>query len=371
MKRLHIQQLVAIVLALMIVSFGMGFFLNSQDSSVDQALQQIAADQKISQAELERAAIEGMLRASGDRWSIYRDNSEVSAERDELEGQYSGIGIWLRPGIGGGTEIAGIKSGSIAARGGLKVDDVIALIDGKDFSSADVPSTIDALRGAPGTKLALKILRNGLENDFELVRENYITSDVVVSSVDDNVALIRVEAFSERVVVDTLTGLSQVKYGKGLVIDLRDNPGGVLTSATDFVQLFIRSGLIVSYDRGSGKRIALEADNKNPISVPITIIVNENTASSAEVVAGALQDRNRGVVIGVKTFGKGSVQESITLSNGASLETTVGKFRTPSGRFIDRKGITPDVIASDRESLKRSLEILQALNAINDPVKGS
>ena len=369
MKRLHIQQLVAIVLALMLVSFAMGFFLNSKESSVDQALQQIAVDQKISQSELERAAIEGMLRASGDRWSNYRDTSEVAAESDELDGRYSGIGIWLRPGVGGGTEIAGIKSGSIAARG-LKVDDVIALIDGKDFSSADVPSTIDALRGTPGTKLALKILRNGLENDFELIRENYITSDVAVSSLDDNIALIRVEAFSERVVVDTLTGLSQVKYGKGLVIDLRDNPGGVLTSATDFVQLFIRSGLIVSYDRGSGKRIALEADNKNPISVPITVIVNENTASSAEVVAGALQDRNRGVVIGTKTFGKGSVQESITLSNGASLETTIGKFRTPSGRFIDKKGITPDVIASDRESLKRSLEILQALNAINDPVKG-
>jgi carboxyl-terminal processing protease len=105
--------------------------------------------------------------------------------------------------------------------------------------------------------------------------------------------------------------------------------------------------------------------------VPLTIVVNENTASSAEVVAGALQDRNRGVVIGTQTFGKGSVQESVTLSNGASLETTVGKFRTPSGRFIDKKGITPDVIASERESIKRSIEILQALNAINDPVKGS
>ena len=125
MKRLHIQQLVAIVLALMLVSFAMGFFLNSKESSVDQALQQIAVDQKISQSELERAAIEGMLRASGDRWSNYRDTSEVAAESDERDGRYSGIGIWLRPGVGGGTEIAGIKSGSIAARGGLKIDDVI------------------------------------------------------------------------------------------------------------------------------------------------------------------------------------------------------------------------------------------------------
>lgn len=361
----------AIVLSLMIASFGMGFFTNSQGSSVDQALEQIAAEQKISPSELERAAIEGMLRASGDRWSNYRDADEVAAQEDELDGRYSGVGILLRPGNGGGTEIAGVKSGSIADEAGLKVGDVIALIDGKDFSSADLPATVAALRGKPGSTLEIKILRNGLDNDFTLLRENIASPDVSITELADGVVLIKVEAFSEQVSRDTLNGLSQLQYEKGIVIDLRDNPGGVLSAATDFVQLFIRSGLVVSYDRGSGKRIAIEAANAKPINVPLTVIVNGNTASSAEVVAGALQDRNRGVVIGTQTFGKGSVQESVTLSNGASLETTVGKFRTPSGRFIDKRGITPDVSASERESITRSLEILKALNAISDPVKGS
>lgn len=361
----------AIVLSLMIASFGMGFFTNSQGSSVDQALEQIAAEQKISPSELERAAIEGMLRASGDRWSNYRDADEVAAQEDELDGRYSGVGIWLRPGDGGGTEIAGVRSGSIADEAGLNVGDVIALIDGKDFSSADLPATVAALRGKPGSTLEIKILRNGLDNDFTLLRENIASPDVRITELADGVALIRIEAFSEQVSRDTLNGLSQLQYEKGIVIDLRDNPGGVLSAATDFVQLFIRSGLVVSYDRGSGKRIAIEAANAKPINVPLTVIVNGNTASSAEVVAGALQDRNRGVVIGTQTFGKGSVQESVTLSNGASLETTVGKFRTPSGRFIDKRGITPDVSASERESITRSLEILKALNAISDPVKGS
>lgn len=364
------MQALVVVALLMIASFGMGFFLQTRDSSVDQALKQISTKQNISPSELERAAIEGMLRASGDRWSNYRDASEVSAMNDELSGQYSGIGIWLRAGNGGGTEIAGVKSGSIADQAGIKVGDVIALIDGKDFSSSDLPATIEALRGAPGTALKIKILRNGFENDFELTRENFETPDVSVSQAAPKVALVRVEAFSERVVPEVINQLSKTNYGKGIIIDLRDNPGGVLSVATDFAQLFIRSGLLVSYDRGSGERISIEAENKNPLNQPVAVIVNGNTASSAEVVAGAIQDRNRGVVIGTQTFGKGSVQESITLSNGASLETTVGKFRTPSGRFIDKKGITPDVIASDRESVKRSLEILQALNAINDPVKG-
>ena len=355
----------------MIASFGMGFFMNSQDSSVDQALEQISVEQNISPSELERAAIEGMLRASGDRWSNYRDAEQVAAQEDELDGRYSGIGIWLRPGNGGGTEIAGVKSGSIADEAGLRVGDSIALIDGRDFSSADLPATVAALRGKPGSTLKIKVLRNGLDNDFTLVRENIATSDVRVTKLAVGVALIKVEAFSEQVAKDTLAKLSKFDYKKGIVIDLRDNPGGVLSAATDFAQLFIRSGLLVSYDRGSGKRIAIEAANAKPITVPLTVVVNENTASSAEVVAGALQDRNRGVVVGVKTFGKGSVQESVTLSNGASLETTVGKFRTPSGRFIDKRGITPDVTASERESIKRSLEILQALNAINDPVEGS
>ncbi len=361
----------AIVLALMIASFGMGFFMNSQNSSVDQALEQISVEQNISPGELERAAIEGMLRASGDRWSNYRDADEVAAQEDELDGRYSGVGIWLRPGDGGGTEIAGVKSSSIADKAGLKVGDVIALIDDRDFSSADLPTTVAALRGKPGSTLKLKVLRNGLDSDFTLVRENIAIPDVRVTQLTKGVALIKVDAFSEMVASDVVSALPQIDYTKGIVIDLRDNPGGVLSAATDFAQLFIRSGVLVSYDRGSGKRITIEASNARPINVPITIIVNSNTASSAEVVAGALQDRNRGVVVGTKTFGKGSVQESVTLSNGASLETTVGKFRTPSGRFIDGRGITPDVTASERESVKRSLEILQALNAINNPVQGS
>jgi carboxyl-terminal processing protease len=370
MKKSQLQAM-AIIFALMMASFGMGFFLKTDASSVNQALQQIAADQKIPESELERAAIEGMLRTSGDRWSNYRDAEEVAAQEEELDGRYSGVGIWLRPGNGGGTEIAGIKSGSVAEQAGLKVGDVIALIDDKDFSSADLPSTVAALRGKSGSTLKIKVLRNGLDNDFEVVRENIASSDVSVKEIAPGVALVKVEAFSEQVTIDTLKVLADVSYKKGIVIDLRNNPGGVLSAATDFAQIFIRSGLLVSYDRGSGKRIAIEAANEKPITVPVTVMVNENTASSAEVVAGALQDRNRGVVVGTKTFGKGSVQESVTLSNGASLETTVGKFRTPSGRFIDKRGITPDVLASDRESMKRSLEILQALLAINDPVQGS
>jgi carboxyl-terminal processing protease len=370
MKKSQLQAM-AIISALMMASFGMGFFLKTDASSVNQALQQIAADQKIPESELERAAIEGMLRTSGDRWSNYRDAEEVAAQEEELDGRYSGVGIWLRPGNGGGTEIAGIKSGSVAEQAGLKVGDVIALIDDKDFSSADLPSTVAALRGKSGSTLKIKVLRNGLDNDFEVVRENIASSDVSVKEIAPGVALVKVEAFSEQVTIDTLKVLADVSYKKGIVIDLRNNPGGVLSAATDFAQIFIRSGLLVSYDRGSGKRIAIEAANKKPITVPVIVMVNENTASSAEVVAGALQDRNRGVVVGTKTFGKGSVQESVTLSNGASLETTVGKFRTPSGRFIDKRGITPDVLASDRESMKRSLEILQALLAINDPVQGS
>lgn len=345
--------------------------MNSQSSSVDQALAQIASDQEMSVEELERAAIEGMLRASGDRWSNYRDASELAAQEDQLDGRYSGIGIWLRPGNGGGTEIAGVKSGSIAAEAGLKVGDAIALIDEKDFSSADLPATVEALRGKPGSTLKIKVLRNGLDTDFTLVRESFTSSDVQVEQVATDIALIHIDAFSEQVVPETLDALSKIRHKKGIVIDLRDNPGGVLSVATDFAQLFIRSGLLVSYDRGSGQRVSIEASNDKPISVPLAIIVNRNTASSAEVVAGALQDRNRGVVVGEKSFGKGSVQESITLSNGASLETTVGKFRTPSGRFIDKRGITPDVSASSRESIKRSIDILAALNAINNPVKGS
>ena len=162
MKRRRIQ-ISALIILISVLSFVLGESFNKSKNSVDQALNRIASAGALDKSALERAAIEGMLRATGDRWSSYYDSNQSSEESQNLAGRYSGIGIWLRAGLGGGSEISALKKVSVAKKAGLKVGDVIILVDGVDFSSASVNEVAAALRGDAGTVLKLSILRKGVE----------------------------------------------------------------------------------------------------------------------------------------------------------------------------------------------------------------
>lgn len=366
MKRRRIQ-ISALIILISVLSFVLGESFNKSKNSVDQALNRIASAGALDKSALERAAIEGMLRATGDRWSTYYDSNETSEESQNLAGRYSGVGIWLRAGLGGGSEISALKKVSVAKRSGLKVGDVIILVDGADFSSASVNEVAAALRGDAGTVLKLSILRKGVEKKYELIREEFQSNDVSSDQVKKNILYLRIEAFSEQVVEDVKAELAQGNYQKGLILDLRDNPGGILSVASDFAALFLSNGAIVSYDLANGDRKTIQVKAPASINVPVAILINENTASSAEVVAGALQDRNRAVLIGSNTFGKGSVQESSKLTNGSSIEITVGRLRTPLGKFIEGVGIKPDLRASEAQSLPKAIKLINALSDISKP----
>ena len=366
MKRRRIQ-ISALIILISVLSFVLGESFNKSKNSVDQALNRIASAGALDKSALERAAIEGMLRATGDRWSTYYDSNETSEESQNLAGRYSGVGIWLRAGLGGGSEISALKKVSVAKRSGLKVGDVIILVDGVDFSSASVNEVAAALRGDAGTALKLSVLRKGVEKKYELIREEFQSHDVSSDQVKKNILYLRIEAFSEQVVEDVKAELAQGNYQKGLILDLRDNPGGILSVASDFAALFLSKGAIVSYDLANGDRKTIQVKAPASINVPVAILINENTASSAEVVAGALQDRNRAVLIGSNTFGKGSVQEFSKLANGSSIEITVGRLRTPLGKFIEGAGIKPDLSASEAQSLPKAIKLINALSDISKP----
>lgn len=366
MKHRRIQLSVLIII-ISVLSFVLGESFNKSKNSVDQALNKIASAGALDKSALERAAIEGMLRATGDRWSTYYDSNQSSEESQNLAGRYSGVGIWLRAGLGGGSEISALKKVSVAKRAGLKVGDVIILVDGVDLSSASVNEVAAALRGDAGNALKLSVLRKGIEKKYELIREDFQSQDVSSDQVKKNILYLRIEAFSEQVVEDVKVELAQGNYQKGLILDLRDNPGGILSVASDFAALFLSKGAIVSYDMANGDRKTIQVNAPASINVPVAILINKNTASSAEVVAGALQDRNRAVLVGSNTFGKGSVQESSKLANGSSIEITVGRLRTPSGKFIEGVGIKPDVIASEAQSLPKAIELINAISDISKP----
>lgn len=338
---------------------------------LDEAAQRIAAQaaRPVSSDVLERAAVDGMLKALGDRWSRYLPASEFSSFEDALDGRYTGVGLWLAAGRGG-VVVSSVQDGSPADRAGLLAGDVLVAVDGVRVEHSNVGAVADSLRGGDGTQVTVTVSRDGSEVVRTLTRGTVASSDVTVDRLRDGVRVVRVQAFTRGVGREVRQALvSDVgAVSAGVVLDLRGNPGGLLTEAVDVAGAFLDGGPVVSYETRSDGVRTLDALGHGDTVSPLVVLVDGATASAAEVVAGALQDRNRAIVVGTRTFGKGSVQEPQRLPDGSAIELTVGRYRTPSGRLLDGVGVEPDVVADPSHggpsaAEARALDVLHGLEA--------
>lgn len=358
----------AIISLAIILAFAFGDFVGRvrNVSPVDQSISKILTKNPTSPKKnvLERAAIEGILKASGDQWANYFPQESVKNLNQTLEGRYSGIGIWLRKSKAGVLEVSSVQSNSPAAKAGIKVLDTLVDINGVGMDGASIATAVAALRGVPNTKLQIGVERNQDQIRFEILRKSIFNGDVVANQLAKNVIYIQVSAITSQVASEVAIALKKYPHQVGIVLDLRDNPGGLLYVAIDLASLFLNGETIVSYSRKNDSVVVLESNNSVADVAPMTVLINRSTASSAEVVAGALQDRNRAVIIGEKSYGKGTVQEIIDLVDGSKLEITVGKYRTPNGRIIDQVGISPDLLVPEGEDIKKALLVLDGLAAI-------
>jgi len=332
---------------------------------VDQAITRVTSgDPRSPQAGvLNQAAIEAILKATGDQWSNYFPATTASAFDQSLDGQYSGVGIWLRKSESGLLEVSSVQPKSPAAIAKVQVLDQLTNIDGVDVSGNSVSTAIAALRGVPGSTVTLDFVRNKIRYRIQVVRSNVLTGDVTAVALSKNIVDIQVSAISMHTADDVAAALAKFSHSKGVVLDLRDNPGGLLSQAVSIASQFLLKGTVVSYDPKDGPEQILRSTNISPDPAPLVVLINKGTASSAEIIAGALQDRNRAVIIGTRSYGKGTVQEITTLSDGSQLEITVANYKLPSGRTIDRKGITPDLEASGPGEIAKAVSILGGLTA--------
>jgi carboxyl-terminal processing protease len=348
--------------------FGAGVQIGSQrgNSTVDQAIETIidSGAKDLDRAVLERAAIEGALKASGDEWANYFPKSALDVLEEQSSNVFTGVGIWLNKTRGGQIQISSIQENSPAATSGLSVGDQILEVNGTDVRGASLTSVIAIIRGDIGKRIELLVSRNEKRILASLSTEKVALSTVEASQVGTNVALVQVASFSRGTADEVQKSLSQLKYSSGIILDLRNNPGGLLEEALRVSQLFIGNGVIVSYQVNGAEKL-FKAVNPNPVSVPVVVMINRNTASSAEIVASAFQDRNRGVIIGERSYGKGSVQEFVTLEDGSKLELTVARYVTPSGKIIDEVGVSPDLEVSSREINIKALQILGGLASLS------
>ena len=356
-----------------ILAFALGDYVGQSrnKSPVEQSISKILAKSPtpLKRNTLERAAIEAVLKASGDQWANYFPQESVEGLTQTLEGRYSGIGIWLRKNKSGVLEVSSVQANSPAATAGVKVLDSLIDIDGVGLEGASVATAIAALRGAPNTKVSIGLERNQDLIRLELTRQSILNGDVVAYQLAKKVIYIQISSITSQVANDVAIALAKYPHTRGIVLDLRDNPGGLLNVAVDVASQFLSEGTIVSYSRKNDSEVVLESKNKNPDSAPMTVLISRATASAAEVIAGALQDRNRAVIIGEKSYGKGTVQEIIDLVDGSKLEITIGKYRTPNGRVIEQVGIAPDLLIPDEEEISKALLVLSGLSAISSDKK--
>lgn len=312
---------------------------------------------------LDRAAIDGMLRALGDRWAHYYTASEFDDASGSLSGRYSGVGLWLGS-AADKVRIAGVAPGSPADKAGVHAGDLIASVAGRT-SGLTTTSVAGALRGRAATGVVLIVHRAGRPLRFDLVRAAVPTQDVTAAAAPGGVLVIRVAAFTRGVGALVRGDVTSTPHGGGIVLDLRGDPGGLLDEAVGVASAFLNGGPVATYERRGAAPERLAATPGGDTATPLVVLVDAGTASAAEVVAGSLRDRDRAVIVGSRTFGKGSVQEPVRLADGSAIELTVGRYRTPSGRTLDGSGIEPDVAVDanrpPREAEQRAQAVLRGL----------
>ncbi|MBE1531360.1 S41 family peptidase [Actinomadura algeriensis] len=321
----------------------------------------------LDRAELDRHAIEGMLRGLGDEWARYHPARRYDDVEGRLNGHYSGVGLWL--GAEDGDErvrVASVQPGTAAARAGVRTGDVVTAVDGASTAGWDLARVAGALRGPQGDAVRLTVTRDSRDRTFRLVRTSVGAGDVTVTDRPGGVRTIRVGAFT-RGTGDRVRAATDPAPSGGYVLDLRGNPGGLLEESVEAASAFLADGPVVTYERRGEPSRRYTVERPGDAKSPLVVLVDAGTASAAEIVAESLRDRDRAILVGSRTYGKGSVQEPIELSDGSAIELTVGRYRTPSGRNLDGVGVEPDVaVSADRPpeaAEQRARTVLRGLNA--------
>lgn len=337
------------------------------------AIQEKYVSRPVTSEQLLHGALEGMVRSLDDPYSFYIKPGEAAAFEDEINGKFEGIGAEL-----------GLKDKKIvviaplantpAERSGIRAGDTIISIDGVQTEAMTLEQAVSRIRGKAGTKVELEIARqDNMPRKISLTRARIQVKSVKMEFRDVQggaVSIIKISSFTQSTVQEFNQALRTMLLQKprGIILDVRNNPGGYLSAALAVADTFLSDGTIVIEDFGHGTQEKTDADPSAPLaSIPVVVVINEGTASAAEILAGALQDRLHAVVIGKKSFGKGSVQEITDLSDGSTLKLTVARWLTPNGRSIDGTGIEPSEpidLSQDDEAHDRDPQLDRALELV-------
>ena len=330
-------------------------------------------DEQKSDEELFYGAMKGMVAAWGDPYSRFVDPDELKQEEIDIEGEYGGLGIYIGSRDGKILVISPIE-GTPAHEVGLEPMDEIVKVNDEVVLGWNINDVVKMLRGEPGTNVTVWVRREGHDEllRFDITRELIKIESVSQKRLTNDIAYIRIKHFTQKTAEEMLSALKVAGETKarGLVLDLRNNPGGLLDASVAVADYFLDGGEIVSIrGRVDKANEIFTAKPGTAFDGPMAVLINEGSASASEIVAGALKDRERAVLVGEKSFGKGSVQTLFRLPDGSGLFVTIAKYYTPSGVMIDGVGVDPDIVVEgkytgkldDDEQLKRAIKEVEVL----------
>lgn len=292
-------------------------------------------------------ATKGMVDALGDPYSGYMNPEVYDLLNSDLSGEFNGIGVVIRTDEETGQiVVVGLIEGAPAQAAGMKPNDILIGVDDQDVSNMNQTDLAVLVRGEEGTQVKITMLRGEETLDFTITRAKINVPNVETDVLDDDIGYIKLNQFTANARADLDSALDTIDVNErsGLILDLRDNPGGLLSSAIDVASVFIESGTIVTEDFGNDDPQEFDANgNFADINVPIAVLVNNGSASASELLAGALQDYDLATIIGETTLGKGTVQTWHELVNGGGVRLTIARWLTPDGHWIHEQGVTPDI----------------------------
>jgi carboxyl-terminal processing protease len=333
-------------------------------------------DQPVDDRALMQGAIRGMLEALGDEHTSFMDPDEFKTANESLAGEYEGIGAYVDTDGEWMTIISPIP-GSPAEAAGLRSGDAIIAIDGEDMTGVNPELVRQQVLGPAGTVVTLTIQR-GDEKPFDvtITRARITVRSAEGKMLEDGIAYVRVTTFGDKTTPELIAALEELmdKNPKGLILDLRNNGGGYLQTAVEVASQFIGEGIVLYEQYGNGERISYEAQPGGlAVDVPLVVLINEGTASASEIVAGAIQDHGRGKLVGVTSYGKGTVQNWIPLNNDqGAVRVTIARWLTPNENTIHDVGLTADVVVEMTEDdynnnrdpqLDKAVEVLMEMLA--------
>lgn len=293
--------------------------------------------------------LKGMFEALGDPYSTYMTVDEFKSFTEETEGVYGGIGVVVTPGEDNLITVVSPIEDTPGERAGIKPGDKIIKVDGEEFTADKMDEAVKRMKGEPNTSVTITILRtdkngNNQQIDLKIIREQIRLQTVKSDVIEGNIGYIKITSFDELTYKDFKKHLNSLmdRNISGLILDLRNNPGGLLDVCVDIADELLGEGIIVYTETKNGEK-QYEYSDKKHVDIPLVVLVNGGSASASEILAGAIKDHNRGILLGNKTFGKGIVQRIRQLKDGSGFKLTVSEYFTPNGVNIHGIGIEPDV----------------------------